>query len=417
MSSGDSSRAFLLCLGRKVIIMGTAAKAVDSVETETQSENLEDLNFTKVANVLFDVIFPYLDPHEKCIIMLVIRETVGRHRERAAISNAEFASFAGMSMSATIDAKNRLIASGLLVQEKKGGGLKRSVYGLAPREFIRKYDLDDKIIHIDAKSRESNDHAEALQDPPNSANFKPYSSIPGEPPEAMPPISEKSGDTIGVGGIDTGVNSRVSSSCSHADPYPLETASHKPPERDEAANPMKSSCPPYGEPLEDLLDTSSCDIKTNKEGGNVDKPTKLERKEAFGAVCFSLRSLGSELGQTEYAFIGYCIKTYTVEAVKQKIELMKMQKSRGVPILNPLAWLRTALAKNWSGSVFDLAVEKGRLKAQKADERAEADRKQRLEWEKESEVAHDPEAMKRINAVCAAFLNPFADDNESEAVE
>lgn len=465
------------------------AKAVEP--TTINSVELEKMNFTKVPNLFLDLIFPLLDPIETAVIMLTLRETLGRHRITAPISNEEFAMFAKASTSATIEAKSRVIGSGLLIQEKKGGGLRRSVYGLNPWNFLRRKDTDAKIIemykHLDAARRQSqasesdeeprqnaerlsqdqplidtkrsldadqtpahSSNAEPLQKPTTSDTGKSYTTgalSPMAPTQDadvavyMPAASvetpgkvlkedtnqiavEMSNDALASpsqnidgGGEKTGSNSQRNLNAATADPHASETPSQKPSDENEAENPIESSCPHDGHSLEDLLDTSSCEIKTNKESVDFDTPTTEEKKAAFDSVCFTLRSFGVRIGAGDFAFIGWCIKTYTVEYVRQKIELMKMQKSRGIPILNPLAWLRTALAKNWSGSVFDLAVQKGRLKAQKADEMAEADRKQRLEWEKESEVAHDPEAMKRINAICAAFLNPFGQDSQADAVE
>ena len=421
-----------------------AAEAVNDA-SQNAAENLEKLNYTKVANVLFDVIFPLLTAQEKSVIMLVLRETIGRHREIAAISNIEFAEFGHTSMSTAIEAKNSMIRSGLLIQSKKGGGLKRSRYGLAPEQFIETHGINKKIIQFPEALTENNpsgapDRQHSAATDTTTSNQQPSlptldldagqdQSIPrqSETPLVVDdhkeiisePETFDTGDHIGGGGTDSGVNSQLNSSgCSPADLDSLETAYQGDPEQEEAANPMESSCPIYGEPYKDPEETVSKEIKTNIDGDDFVVLPNGEKKKAFGVVCSVFRSLGVNLGRKDFAFIGYCLKTYGADMVMAKLEIAKRQKKRGAMFVNLQGWLRNALRYDWQGSVYDLTMEKLKIKAQKVDERCVRQSEEHDEMVKRFEAEqNDPEAMERIRKLLAEFNATFDDGSEAEAVE
>ena len=86
--------------------------------------------FTMVPNVYLDRIMPLLTDTQKAVCDIVIRETIGWHRESAAISNTMFKTKTGKSEPAIIRAKKSLEEMGVLVILQEGGGSQTGEYAL-----------------------------------------------------------------------------------------------------------------------------------------------------------------------------------------------------------------------------------------------------------------------------------------------
>ncbi len=93
--------------------------------------------------------------------------------------------------------------------------------------------------------------------------------------------------------------------------------------------------------------------------------------------------------------MGWSIKTYGIDAVQQKLDIMKCQRNRGVSFSNPLGWLRSALSRDYEFCRWDTEARKGKERANKASERSKLEQTQReCEIWKTEELQKEAKKMK-----------------------
>jgi hypothetical protein len=287
-----------------------------------------------------------------------------------------FAAKTGKTIQAIIKAKRQLEEMGLLVVLERGGGSKKGRYMLDLY-----YDDEEKSIKA-SRIRQEEQLSEEQQETPGSvetpAADEPIISEQLQP-EIEAPIYEAGTAQPQLGAEAQPVEQRklpAREGCVPAeenpDPDPpvsqpqiSDTPEAKSPSRIEGceSHTTKLSLPP---PVE----VSSINIyNKNKQNTNPeDEKTKAERRKATAAVCFLFRSWGIQLEPNDYAFIGWCFKHYGVEAVNEKIQIMKFQRHRGVEFSNPLGWLRSALMNDYGFSKWDIDVIKAKERARRAAE-------------------------------------------------
>ncbi len=326
--------------------------------------------YTKYPNRYNDLIKPRLTGTQRDICDVVIRLTWGWHRESAAISNTMFKTKTGKSEPAIIRAKKSLEEMGVLVVLTKGGGSKTSQYSLDlyyddPKKSIKVPLLQqNELVEEDIPEPQDDIEVPAVHEDPQPEMDDMDSELdeeqlPEETPEMDSRVDEK---------VDSG---------------PIIEDSDTP----------KENLVLYKENL-------SNNILSKRKQTEDSEDEKAERKEATAAVCSLLRSWGTELEPNNYAFIGWSLKTYGTEAVQQKLEIMRCQRSRGVTFSNPLGWLRSALSRNYRYSSWDADVTKAKEKAKKATERLKLE-----QIEREHEI-HEAERLKNEAEKMKAQLTP-----------
>ena len=334
--------------------------------------------FTMTSNYLYDEVVPKLKrPVEKLILFLMERKTVGFHTDSADVSVEDMVKFTGASRSSVQRARRQLIKDGYLVVLSPGTGLKKTRY---TRDFeperqrgdARQDAGSEKIIDAPEPPVEKVSEIKGVQDEPVHA--------PEE--SAQDPPEQKSGGSA--------------------------------PEDAEKANKIKGiQDDPAFKDLKDLNTGSGRNKKTDKdtekkENENLAPDTKSQKpdsqKKVVASVCSSLRSFGFSVERRDYAFVGWCYNCYGVQALKEKLRIMKLQIMRGVKLINPFAWLRAALARNYQYARSDAERARAAERTQRARERSE---RQRQEWDqRRAEVEaeqNDPATQARIAEVQAAF--------------
>jgi len=331
------------------------------------------------SNYLYDEVLPKLKhPVEKLILFLMERKTIGFHRDSAVVSVQDMVKFTGASRSTVKRARRQLIKRGYLLVLMPGTGLNTSRYALdfepdRPRGDAAQDAASQKIIEAPVPSA-------------------------GEPAETKRVQDESA--------------------------YPPEESAQDAPEQvasDSAAQDAKKASEikggqddPSFKDLKDL-NTGSGLKKTDKDREkpkNESLAPDTERREpesqekVVASVCSSLRSFGFKVERRDYAFVGWCYNCYGVEALKQKLRIMKLQLMRGVKLINPFGWLRAALARDYQYSRWDTDRIKVEQRAKRARENSE---RRRQDWDRQREQIeaeqNDPAAQDRIAQVQAAFWN------------
>lgn len=183
---------------------------------------------------------------------------------------------------------------------------------------------------------------------------------------------------------------------------------------EDSANPTpKAGLAPGGDPSSIIYinkthrgaDAASEDIEARNE-------TK-DRRKTIVNVCYKLNQWGFKVESRDYGFIGWAIKTYGIEAVEHKLNIMKFQILRGVKFTNPFGWLRMSLTKGYQYSQFDTQ----RMKAEEcARLAAERSRRKLEKWSRHCKLVaaeqEDPEAMARVVAAQAAFWATIGEEND-----
>ncbi len=259
---------------------------------------------------------------------------------------------------------------------EKGGGSKISKYML---DFW--YDNPDKSVKVAMLRQEEEllgiEITEVLEDKvidksePEKEEYSPYEEEPI--------------DVSDVGQLESEDNQEPMAEIS--DTVVAETLSSA--EDSESPTGKLNLPPPYKEDL-------SSNILNRKRKQTINyEDEKAERKEATAAVCFLLHSWGTELEPNDYAFVGWVIKTYGVEVVNEKTQIMKFQLNRGVKFSNPLGWLRNALTKGYGLCKRDTEVLKAEEGARREIERSKLERMRREREIREMErLRNKAEVMK-----------------------
>lgn len=335
------------------------------------------------SNYLYDEVVPKLKrPVEKLILFQMERETIGFHRDSALVSLADMIDFTGASRSTVQRARRQLIDSGYLIVLSPGTGLSKT-----------RYKLDFEPGRSKGDASEDSGSQKII-----------------EPPEA--PV-EKVSKIKGV--QDEPVHAQDESA---QDP-PEQAAPASAPEDAEKVNEIKGGQDELSS-YEDLKNTGSLNKKTNKDrekkenenpAPDTERRETESRKKVVASVCSSLRSFGFKVERSDYAFVGWCCKQYGVEALKEKLRIMKLQIMRGLKLINPFGWLRAALARDYQYSRWDTDRARAEERAQRARESSE---RRRQDWDRHREQIeaeqNDPAAQARIAQVQAAFWNTVGAD-------
>ena len=389
--------------------------------------------YTQFPNRYNDTIKPRLTDTQRDICDVVIRQTSGWHQPSAPISNTEFMRKTRKSRQGIINAKNQLVEQGLLIVLEQGGGSTKNVYMLDlwynnPDRSIKVATLRQEAELLDIEKQlpplEQENIPELVIAPPvnEPTTFEEPEAVIETLPEIKvetPPEIEESPN------VDVPVPQVVEQVVESENSIPEEPSSEQGISHTEfSSNPVKIevsefltsqlSVPPFKE--EDLSTNLSINIKEEKkqtESSEEEAEAEKEnRKTATAAVCSLFRSWGEELEPNDYAFIGWSVKTYSVDVVQQKLEIMKRQRNRGVSFSNPMGWLRSALSRDYGFSKWDTEVLKGKERANKVSERAKLEQRQR-----ECEIRETEKLRKQSEDMKAKLTTTDREDLRKKAIE
>ena len=335
--------------------------------------------YTQFPNRYNDFIKPRLTDTQRDICDVVIRQTSGWHEPSAPISNAEFMRKTGKSKQGIINGKKQLVEKGLLIVIEQGGGSKKNVYMLDLW-----YNNPDKSIK-GAMLRQEAELLEIANQFPQAAQEN-IPELAAAPCISEPTIFEEPEVTI-----ETPPEIEEIPHVDIPEPQVVESENHtpeSPPSEQEIShtelpeNPVKIE---ISEPLTSQLSVpplKECILSINniieeEKQTESSEAEKENQKKAAAAVCSLFRSWGTELEPNDYAFVGWSIKNYGIDAVQQKLDIMKCQRNRGVSFSNPLGWLRSALSRDYGFCNWDKEVLKGKERANKAAERSKLEQRQR----------------------------------------
>ena len=380
--------------------------------------------YTKYPNRYNDVIKPNLTDTQRDVCDLVIRLTWGWHKNSALISNSLFIEKTNKSKQGIIKAKKQLEDLGLLIVVKKGRGSKPNEYRLdldyddpeksIKASRIRQEERSQKMVAVSkelelalAVPEETESIPEHLEIPtPHESDISqetqqveievPAYDDTSESQPAEPEVSSEHDEME----IPTHEEETVESDSVEPDEDCVPAAeipdSNTPSSHAEISHTPEPKNPVIAEDSESP--TSQLSLPPYKEYSNIPgierKQTesdeeKKDRKKAAATVCSLLRSWGIELEARDYAFVGWCFKTYGVEIVNEKIQIMKFQRSRSVSFSTPLGWLRKALSGNYQHSRWDSDVAKAKERARRQAERSRIEQIQRERENLEIEKLRD----------------------------
>ena len=389
--------------------------------------------YTKFPNRYNDIIKPRLTDTQRDVCDVVIRLTSGWHEISAPISNSEFMRKTGKSKQGIINAKKQLVEKGLLIELEQGGGSTKNVYMLDlwyndPDKSIKVAMLKEKAALLEMVNQlpplEQENIPELVIAP--SVNEPTTFEEPEAAIETRPEIKMESTPVIEeIPNVDIPESQVVEQVVESENPTPEEPSSEQGishtefpenPVKIEVSEPPTSqlSVPPLKEG--DLSTNLSINIKEERkqtESSEAEAEAEKEnRKTATDAVCSLFRSWGTELEPNDYAFVGWSLKTYGIDAVQQKLEIMKRQRNRGVIFSNPMGWLRSALSRDYGFSKWDTEVLKGKKRANKASERAKLEQRQR-----ECEIRETEKLRKQSEDMKAKLTTTDREDLRKKALE
>ncbi len=397
--------------------------------------------YTQFPNRYNDTIKPRLTDTQRDICDVVIRQTSGWHQPSAPISNTEFMRKTRKSRQGIINAKNQLVEQGLLIVLEQGGGSTKNVYMLdlwynnsdrsikvaTLRQEAELLDIEKQLPPLEQENIPELVIAPPVNEP---TTFEEPEAVIETPPEIKvetpPEIEVESPPEIEESpSVDVPVPQVVEQVVESENSTPEEPSSEQGISHTEfSANPVKIevsefststlSVPPFKE--EDLSSNLSINIKEERkqtESPQAEAEAEKEnRKTATATVCSLFRSWGEELEPNDYAFVGWSLKTYGVDAVQQKLEIMKRQRNRGVSFSSPLGWLRSALSRDYGFCSWDTEVLKGKERANKASERAKLEQSQR-----ECEIRETEKLRKQSEDMKAKLTTTDREDLRKKAIE
>lgn len=377
--------------------------------------------WTKASNYLLDVVIPLVTERNLIagiVLLKLEREIAGFNRATARISMTDFCIYTNKGRAAVRGAINTLEDMGYIEILHKGDGLDTSEYKiiLYPAKQKRKSRLkvisnknrNNRISRRNSRSLPQ-DPQEAIEvqmeltpdgipqqhnvgqpqiSPENSTsptnNATPQTSEMPETPEAEYRLEEKDAPVCNRPAVWDATKSPVFLQPlppSSPRPSPSEKSPVSQPEAvaerteiSREANKIKGADfrpPSYN----DLKIYSSpgvpdLDIITNKETSH-----KLEKNgrdgQAVRFVCSKIQSLGHEITDQNYAFVGWCIQTYGADLVNAKIAIMENQQKRRVAFASPFGWLRVSLSRDFQFSHWDTEVMKAKERSQRIAESME----------------------------------------------
>ena len=341
--------------------------------------------YTMASNYLLDKVIPGIqNPVAKLILVKIERETIGYHKEVAAVSVKDLMDFTSASESTVKRARRELMKSGHLVVVEEGTGHTTTRYRLELHP--------GKDISSDAHVREpspasSRDTLNILPVVPEVSDVRETGTRERPSPEDLPePQSEM---------------------------IPGETQLHQdiPAIEDSGMNMTPQGV--QGDPPFKGLNKEK-EKKTNKETETVSQLDQPQGpSEAVQAVCSTLHSLGVSVERSDYAFIQWCCGEHAEEKIMQKLDILRRQLLRGVSFSNPLGWLRCALAGDYQYSTTDTAKIRADELAEQERERFQQESAERQKhYDEVREERADPEAQARIKACQDEFWKRCGEQNE-----
>jgi hypothetical protein len=315
-----------------------------------------------------------------------------------------FAEKASKSIQGIIKAKKQLEDIGLLVVLERGGGSKKGEYMLDLW-----YDNPDKSIKVSMLQQENLLSEEQEETPDllgNPTTDEPAISekLQPEPEESV----EEAENQFPAESLDEELPARdtIGKSESNTPEEPVSDPNY-PILQSEISDPEVASNPSKMEGFETSTTKLSLPPSTEDNSNNIynknkqtkipeDEEPKEKRKKIAATVCSLLHSQGIKLEPNDYAFIGWCLKHYGVEAVQQKIQIMRFQINRGIEFSNPLGWLRSALTKDYAYSQWDAEVVRGKERARRISEQSR--REQMQKERKIQEMEHLREEAETVKA-------------------
>ncbi len=382
----------------------------------------QEVPYTKYPNRYNDFIKPRLTDTQRDVCDVVIRLTSGWHVPSAPISNAEFMRKTGKSKQGIINGKKQLVEKGLLIVMEQGGGSKKNVYMLDLW-----YNNPDRSIK-EAMLREEAELLEISNQLPPSEQEN-ISELAAAPSMSKPTTFEKPEVAIETPPeieVESTPEIEESPNVDIPESQVIELENHTPEEPSSEQgishtefpeNPVKIevSEPPTSQLSVPPLKESILSISNTREEEKQTESSEAEkenRKTATAAVCSLFRSWGTELEPNDYAFVGWSIKNYGIDAVMQKLDIMKCQRNRGVSFSNPLGWLRSALNRDYGFCKWDTEVLKGKERANKASERSKLEQRQR-----ECEIRETEKLRKNAEDMKAKITPADREDLRNKALE
>ncbi len=341
--------------------------------------------YTMVGNYLLDKVIPGIQNRvAKLILVKVERETVGYHREVAAVSLQVMMDFTGASKSTVKRARRELIKLGYLVVVEEGTGHTTTKYRL---ELHPGQDISPDAHVRDPSPASSRDTLNILSVVPETSDV----CEPGTWEEPSPDkMSEHQPEAI-----------------------PGETQRHQdiPATEDSGMNMTTQGV--QGDPPFKGLNKEK-EKKTNKETEAVPQLDQPQGpNEAVQAVCSTLRSFGVSVERSDYAFIQWCCREHEEEKIVHKLDILRRQLLRGVSFSNPLGWLRCALAGDYQYSTTDITKVKAEELAEQGRERSQQKRAERQKhYDEVRTERNDPKAQARIKAYQDEFLKRYGGQDE-----
>lgn len=342
--------------------------------------------YTMASNYLLDNVIPSIqNPVGKLILVKMERETMGYHRDVAAVSLADMMDFTGASESTVKRARKEVIESGHLVVVEEGTGHRTTKYRL---ELHPEQDMSP-----DAHTRE-----------PSPASSRDALNVLPVVPEASDAREPRTFESLSPEGLLEPQSEAISSGsqCQQDVPVP------EPPGGIDMTPQGVQGDPPFKGLKKEK------ENKTNKETEAV---SQLEQpqgpNETVQAVCSTLRSFGVSVEPNDHVFIQWCCTKYGKEKILQKLDILRRQLLRGVSFSNPMGWLRSALTGDYQYSATDTAKAKGVELAKQERERSQRESEEQQKYRDRVEKERDdPEVQARIRAHLDEFSKRSGTRNE-----
>jgi len=368
--------------------------------------------FTAISNDYLDTIKPHLTHTESNVCDVVLRLTVGWHKESARISNHTFVSKSSKSERAIITAKKQLLDMGLLVQLEPARGTRPALYKLdleykttkrdikEPQHELQHtlpllYEEDDKEVAVDTTQNDNNEPAATYIHNVINQNIQ----LPDYEPTRYTNISEdinctqdntQANEIVAseykvvedtVENIDmpsTTSKSAVKNHNSRGEANHVLATNYE--EADTHASTEEYAPLPYS-----IISTS---LNINRKQTMTREGTKQgndgRTKSPVGVVCYSFTNLFPETkGRSTWKFIGWCVKNYGQEACLEQLDYIREYRKLH-KVDNPQGLFRMALARDYNPPRYIAGMVKARRKADAAIQHGQKLMAERNEWKEES---------------------------------
>ena len=348
--------------------------------------------FTAISNDYLDTIKPHLTHTESNVCDVVLRLTVGWHKESARISNHTFVSKSSKSERAIITAKKQLLDMGLLVQLEPARGTRPALYKLDLEYKTTKrdneqtqhelqhtlpllYEEDDKKVAVDTTQNDNNEptlYTNISEDINCTQDNTQVNEIVASEYKVVEDTEENI-DTPSTTSKSAVKNHNSRGGANHVLATNYEEA-------DTHASTEEYAPLPYS-----IISTS---LNINKKQTMTREGTKQGNdgctKSPVGVVCYSFTNLFPETkGRSTWRFIGWCVSKYGQEACLEKLDYIREYRKLH-KVDNPQGLLRMALARDYNPPRYIAGMVKARRKADAAIQHGQKLMAERNEWKEES---------------------------------